>query len=313
MTTAVAVETLFANFFSNVSAHLRAIASAASSSSSVPDEAPECSVAQAELALLTALTSARDRVHAALCDNFDTPSALLLLQDLVNATNVYLKQQTNRPNAYVLRMVGQYVSKMLRTFGVLTSAHDEAIGFECGEAMTTNGGISNNLPANEGIGAILDAVATYRDQVRATVLAGNQGKELLQRSDELRDQLAAHGVLLEDRSGQATLVKLLDKETMARQRTEAQAREEERLARKLEMATINATKAAAKQAKAAITPEEMFRGDSTLASQYSQFDERGVPTHDAMGVELSKNARKKVIKEFEAQVELHKRYLDGKL
>lgn len=310
MTTAVAVEALFANFFSNISAHLRVIASGPSRT----DEAPECVVAQAELGLLAALTSARDRVHVALCDNFDTPTALLLLQDLVNATNVYLKQQA-RPNAYVLRMVGQYVSKMLRIFGVLANAHDEAIGFDC-EAMTTaaSGGKSpNNLPASEDLASILEAVATYRDQVRATVLAGNQGKELLQRSDELRDQLATYGVLLEDRSGQATLVKLLDRETMARQRAEAQAREEERLARKLEMANINAAKAAAKQAKAAVIPEEMFRGDPALVRQYSQFDERGIPTHDAIGAELSKNARKKVIKEFEAQVELHKKYLDGKL
>lgn len=50
-----------------------------------------------------------------------------------------------------------------------------------------------------------------------------------------------------------------------------------------------------------IDPKEMFKSQTDL---YSKFDEDGVPTHDAAGVELSKSAYKKFKKDWEKQKKL---------
>ncbi len=50
-----------------------------------------------------------------------------------------------------------------------------------------------------------------------------------------------------------------------------------------------------------IDPKEMFKSQTDL---YSKFDEDGVPTHDAAGVELSKSAYKKLKKDWEKQKKL---------
>lgn len=53
-----------------------------------------------------------------------------------------------------------------------------------------------------------------------------------------------------------------------------------------------------------VDPCDMFKGD---AASYSAFDALGVPTHDANGGCLSKNARKKLRKIWDKQ----KRLFDG--
>jgi hypothetical protein len=45
----------------------------------------------------------------------------------------------------------------------------------------------------------------------------------------------------------------------------------------------------------------MFKSKTDL---YSKFDEEGIPTHDAAGVELTKSAYKKLKKEWEKQKQL---------
>jgi cysteinyl-tRNA synthetase len=131
--------------------------------------------------------------------------------------------------------------------------------------------------------------------------------ELLILSDSVRAKLTDLGVLFEDRPGKSTLVKLVDKATVAKMKDEADAREAERLARRLEMLRINEAKAAQKLVKASIEPSTMFRSDP----KYANFDDQGIPTHDMAG-ELSKNARKKVLKEYEVQVELYQKFLAEK-
>eukprot|EP01036_Dinobryon_divergens_P030807 gene30807-40109_t len=55
------------------------------------------------------------------------------------------------------------------------------------------------------------------------------------------------------------------------------------------------------QARMAVSPQEMFRNQPEL---YSQFDEDGIPTHDAAGEKVSKSASKKLRKEWEKQKKL---------
>jgi cysteinyl-tRNA synthetase len=293
MTTAIAVESLFFNFFNNVAAHIRAAYLRDTQS------APPCSVESGERELMDLLTEVRNKVHILLCDNFDTPAVLGQLQELVNRTNIYIQSQAT-PNAYVLQMVGKFVKKMLKIFGVIAEGEENF-------AVEASGKGSQDVW--QTVGPILEIVSEYRDQIRSTVLEKKDCSELLTLSDTVRTKLTDLGVIFEDRPGKSTLVKLVSKETAAKMKADQDAREVEKLARKLEMARINEAKKAEKLAKAAMVPSEMFKNNA----EYSKFDEQGVPTHDAAGDELSKNARKKVVKEYDTQVELHQKYLDGKI
>jgi len=50
-----------------------------------------------------------------------------------------------------------------------------------------------------------------------------------------------------------------------------------------------------------VSPLEMFRTQTDL---FSQFDEEGMPTHDAAGEKISKSAYKKLRKDWEKQKKL---------
>lgn len=52
--------------------------------------------------------------------------------------------------------------------------------------------------------------------------------------------------------------------------------------------------------KAKVNHLDMFR-----TSEYSEWDENGVPTKDAKGEEVTKSKRKKLIKDWERQKKLH--------
>jgi len=51
-----------------------------------------------------------------------------------------------------------------------------------------------------------------------------------------------------------------------------------------------------------VSPYEMFLSQTSL---YSQFDEEGIPTHDASGEKISKSSYKKLKKDWEKQKKLY--------
>ncbi|KAL7682509.1 putative ribosomal protein L25/Gln-tRNA synthetase [Plasmopara halstedii] len=63
---------------------------------------------------------------------------------------------------------------------------------------------------------------------------------------------------------------------------------------------------ALKMTKMKMSPSEMFRNQPKL---YSQFDTDGLPTHDGVGTELTKNQRKKLKKEQDKQKKLYETFL----
>uniref|UniRef100_A0A8D1JW18 Cysteine--tRNA ligase, cytoplasmic n=1 Tax=Sus scrofa TaxID=9823 RepID=A0A8D1JW18_PIG len=118
--------------------------------------------------------------------------------------------------------------------------------------------------------------------------------------------VGAPGTSLSDHEGLPTVVKLVDRDTLLREREEKKRVEEEKRRKKEEAARKRQEQEAAKLAKMKVPPGEMFLSES---DKYSKFDENGLPTHDAEGKELSKGQAKKLKKLFEAQEKLHKEYL----
>lgn len=188
----------------------------------------------------------------------------------------------------------------------------------------------------------LNVLSTFRDNVRQFAKEKKTHTDFLALSDKLRDDdLVELGVLLDDQEGKAletefknvapclvysvvltalnythcavflfhldgkALVKLVDKQELIKAREVKQQREAEKQAKKAQAAALQEQKRLERLEKGKLAPEQMFQH---LTSDYSQFDQDGIPTHDKEGAEIAKSRRKKLQKEWEAQKKLHLEY-----
>ncbi|NXC17844.1 SYCC protein, partial [Corythaeola cristata] len=223
-------------------------------------------------------------IHEALCDNIDTRSVLEEMRSLVSQSNSYIaakKSSRQMPNRLLLENISSYLTQMLKIFGAIES--DDAIGFPVG-------GNSQNANIESTVMPYLQVLSEFREGVRQ-IAREKKVTEVLQLSDALRDDILPElGVRFEDHEG----IQLYIEEEKKRKKEEAARKKQEQ--------------EAAKQAKMKIPPHEMFKLEH---DKYSMFDEKGFPTHDAEGKELSKGQIKKLKKLYEAQEKLHNEYLQN--
>nr|XP_023397583.1 cysteine--tRNA ligase, cytoplasmic isoform X2 [Loxodonta africana] len=239
-------------------------------------------------------------VHEALCDNVDTRTVLEEMRALVSQCNHYMaarKAARRRPNRVLLENIALYLTYLLKIFGAIEE--DSTLGFPVGGR-----GASLNLEAT--VMPYLQALSEFREGVRR-IAREKKVPEVLQLCDALRDDILPElGVRLEDHEGLPTVVKLVDRETLLKEREEKKKGEEEKRKKKEEAARKKQEQEEAKLARMRIPPREMFLSES---DKYSKFDNTGLPTHDTEGRELSKGQAKKLKKLFEAQEKLHQEYL----
>ncbi|CAD7088885.1 unnamed protein product [Hermetia illucens] len=254
---------------------------------------------KAEHELQIKFNTTKDDVHTALCDNIDTRSALDSLRDLVSASNIYIRDNRSSYNSLLLRKVATYITDMLHIFGAISGPRG-GIGFPVG------GSASGGANLEETVLPYVTALAEFRNQVReqAKVL---KAFDILKLCDELRDDILPNlGVRLEDKEGGASAVKLVDRETLLKEREAAKALQAEKAAEKERKKAEAAAAQAAKEAQKRIDPKVMFLSET---DKYSKFDENGLPTHDVEGKEISKGQLKKLQKLQQAQEVKYKQYL----
>ncbi|XP_045492463.1 cysteine--tRNA ligase, cytoplasmic [Colias croceus] len=281
MEMAIQTEKLFNEFFLTVKDALR----------SGYDEGCGGEWSPEEQQLSNKIATVKEQVHAALCDNIDTRSAIDALRELVGAVHVYLRQTTPR-NSPLLASAARYVTDILHIFGAIEGPRG-LIGFPVGDA--------NNVCLEEAVMPYLEALSVFRGQVRDAARTAACGP-VLALCDALRDcVLPELGVRLEDKPDR-TIVKLVSKEELAREREEKKRIEAEKQKKKEEL--LKAQKAKEEQKK--IPPGEMFKRES---DKYSKFDDKGLPTHDHEGKELSKGLVKKLQKLQQAQEKKYNEYL----
>ncbi|XP_054517877.2 cysteine--tRNA ligase, cytoplasmic isoform X9 [Pan troglodytes] len=219
-------------------------------------------------------------IHKALCDNVDTRTVMEEMRALVSQCNLYMaarKAMRKRPNQALLENIALYLTHMLKIFGAVEE--DSSLGFPVG-------GPGTSLSLEATVMPYLQVLSEFREGVRK-IAREQKVPEILQLSDALRDDILPElGVRFEDHEGLPTVVKLVDRNTLLKEREEKRR--------------------AAKLAKMKIPPSEMFLSET---DKYSKFDENGLPTHDMEGKELSKGQAKKLKKLFEAQEKLYKEYL----
>ncbi|XP_062405255.1 cysteine--tRNA ligase, cytoplasmic isoform X1 [Sardina pilchardus] len=254
----------------------------------------------AEIELNNSLYERRAAVHEALCDNMDTRTTMEEMRSLVGQSNTYIASRKSSkllPNRMLLQSIAVYLTDMLRIFGAIEGS--DAIGFPVG-------GSGQSADLESTVMPYLKVLSDFREGVRK-IAREQKVTEVLQLCDVVRDDtLPELGVRFEDHEGLPTVVKLVDRETLMKEKEDKKRMEEEKRKKKEEAAKKKQEQEMAKLAKMKTPPSEMFRSET---DKYSAFDDTGFPTHDAEGKELSKGQTKKLRKLYEAQEKLHKEYL----
>lgn len=207
----------------------------------------------------------------------------------------------------MVSMVADYITDMFRCFGIIDVHSD--FGYS-----SSSGGDQGQA---QGMAKTLDVLTSFRDNIRDIALAAlkkssdaETAQTLMTLCDTLRDEvLPPLGVRLEDRSGQGSAWKLDDPEAIKRDIEQKIRIQKEKAAQKEEQRRRDAEKQQQKLVQGAIEPKDYFKVGEEKG-KYSQYDDNGMPTHDAAGVELSAKSKKKLAKDMEKQVELHAWYLE---
>uniref|UniRef100_A0A8C2KUE5 Cysteine--tRNA ligase, cytoplasmic n=1 Tax=Cyprinus carpio TaxID=7962 RepID=A0A8C2KUE5_CYPCA len=205
-----------------------------------------------EIELNKSFYEKKTSVHEALCDNIDTRSALEEMRALVGQSNTYMAARRSAkllPNRMLLQSIA--LSNTALDFG------------------------HNRYTLESTVIPYLSVLSDFREDVRK-IAREEKVTELLRLCDELRDNtLPELGVRLEDRDGLPTSVKLVDKETLLKEREEKKKMEDEKKKKKEEAAKKKQEQEMAKLAKMKVKPIEMFRSET---DKYSNFDETVMQT-----------------------------------
>nr|XP_018264033.1 cysteine-tRNA ligase [Kwoniella dejecticola CBS 10117]OBR86191.1 cysteine-tRNA ligase [Kwoniella dejecticola CBS 10117] len=299
-----AKEETFDNFFANINARL---SQAAPSSDGLHQNGP------AEETLTNDLFDAQKDFHAALCDSFNTPTAIQTLLDLVAKTNIYISTKGRDANLNVVTNIAEWITRMLRMFGLGEGAPAKnGIGW----GMAVVGGEEVNGQVSSQIEPWAKSISSFRDAVRRlamdkTLNPNELSKQILALSDRFRDEEAVNlGLQLDDGQGSdgGALFKIVDPQSLVAAREEKRTIAAEKLAKKEANARAAEEKRIAQLEKGKISPKAMFKPPHTNGL-YTEWDAEGLPTKDAEGNEVSKSLLKKLAKEVKVQEKLHEAYL----
>jgi len=112
-----------------------------------------------DMAMNTRIEEAQRDVTTALCDNFNTPTVLLKLQDLVTGCNVYVNSALDgmAPKFLLVNKAALYIAKIFRTLGIDDNTSDFPF-------LTSQGAGGDE----ETLGKTLDTFCALREEVRAS-------------------------------------------------------------------------------------------------------------------------------------------------
>lgn len=125
------------------------------------------------------LCDVQEAVHSAILDNIDTPMVMKRIVEVISFTNARMKALS----CYTVLMVGEYVRSIARVLGL-----DEDIPQESSDEE-----------------AIAQILGEFRDDVRRLAKQKETHGRFLERCDHVRDELKAHGYIIEDGAEGSTL------------------------------------------------------------------------------------------------------------
>ena len=239
----------------------------------------------------------RNEVDACFRNSFDWATPVKnLLPALIKATNTYISSKADDMTtlkAALITNVARWISHILRCLG-LSSIPEVGISTSSAEDKSDE---------------VIDLLCDFRRDIRtlcqdAMKTNPELAASILKACDSLRDEnLPKMGIRFEDK-GENARWKREDPEVLMREISREKMMAEEKAAAKEAARALRAKKDAERLEKMKINPAEMFKTD-----EYSQWNEEGIPTHDASGEELPKSALKKLVKAHTAQKKLYEEYL----
>ncbi|EQL30014.1 cysteinyl-tRNA synthetase [Blastomyces dermatitidis ATCC 26199] len=284
-----------------------------------------------------ALKSAQDAVHQSLCDSFNTAGAMYAISELISKYNIADKSTLAIKD---VQEAATWVTSMVNIFGLNGSASPTTSeigwsGIDIPDAAkpylyplsTMRDSLREVARAKDGIseetikgivekgtaaiqqpsevpeveaGVYKNLLSDFCAKVSSLEQTSSISKEILTLCDRVRDiDLFDLGVYLEDRDNQPALVRPLTRELI-------QAREEKAArAHQKQIEKENKEKETLKRAEKGKTSHlELFR-----TSEFSAWDEDGLPTRDAAGEEITKSRSKKLRKDWERQKKAHEAWL----
>jgi cysteinyl-tRNA synthetase len=163
---------------------------------------------------------AQAEFRAALCDSFNTPVAIGVIMDLIGKVNQYFSARGRDLNVEPVRVVAEWITRMLRMFGLGEGAYTEGsvgwgkVGEEgSGGADVSGGDVVFDVVFRRVVLIVLyqfeaqldkyiRALSSFRDDVRKIAIAGGSNKDILTLCDRFRDvDLFNLGVQLDDGQG----------------------------------------------------------------------------------------------------------------
>ncbi|KAK4224062.1 hypothetical protein QBC38DRAFT_515729 [Podospora fimiseda] len=264
---------------------------------------PQLSAADHQL--LNSLEKAKADVDTALCDLFNTSAVMRILSELVTKANS-AESLSNR----TMILLARWVTRIVSIFGLDPegSLQDTArIGWS---------GLEIPLSAKPYI----YPASQLRDQVRSLACSGffdhasisklageiPESSALVdETSKSYSDVLLHFRAELEDRnSPRPALVRPLDK-SIVEARAERETAGAAKAKAKLEQEAKEADAAKELLERAKVDPAVMFHN----TDEYSEWDENGIPTIEVGNKTVSKNKRKKLVKEWEKEKKRHEEWL----
>jgi cysteinyl-tRNA synthetase len=284
---AKAKEKYFKNFFGAVKSLLR------------NDFVKECQGwTPADRSLWETLNNTQQRVHASLLDNFKTYEVIQHVVDLVQECNKYLTSE-EKPKNILVQKAAQYVTKILRIFGVVQGS--DLIGF----GDTTSG---ERLSTEETVAPFVDAFVEFREQLRNAAKAKSSPVEFLKLCDDVRDDTLANlGIRVED-SAETSVWKMDDPETIRKEVQEKRQKAAEAAAQKLRSKCERLDADLKKAQQSRIPPLEWFKAGEN-AAKWGTFDVDGKPLTTNKGEELNKSQQKSIAKELKNQEKAYEKLI----
>ncbi|CCD11886.1 unnamed protein product [Trypanosoma congolense IL3000] len=233
-------------------------------------------------------------VDGALRNNFDTPTAMDALMELVSATNRYLLTG-ERPSGTLLHKIGRYVTRILQVFGVIDGT--DAVGF------------TTTQHNDDQLTTVMDALLRFRDSVRNEAKATGIAGKLIPLCDAVRDEwLAQAGIRIEDSPNGPARWKRDDPAVLLREIAERREHQVNDMKKKLQNKIETKQKLINKWKNYAVPPKDYFRhqGDG----KYVAFDEEtGIPTSTVDG-NVDAKEQKKLAKELEKYAKTYEEFED---
>jgi len=241
---------------------------------------------------------AKNNIHLAFCDNFNTPEVISIILELIKKVYEYEDKCRLEKNLkiFLIYSIGKFISDILKCLGLVYKT-EFVDYFKISENNT-------NSNYEEVITPFINVMSDFRDKVKDICIKENEPKKVLAICDKFKDEILPNlGIKIEDKGkNEKSIWKFYDKEVYLREKQkENELKENKKKQKEFEAKQY--------ELKLSMTAKEYF---ASQVDKYSEFDENGVPIKNAKGEILSKEQYNRLKKDFAKHEKQHQKWLEKK-